>query len=61
MRRTDGRSVVLGVVVPAGAGAGGTGADWGSCGLGRLGGWLVGRPGRIGSAGSGLRGTSAAG
>lgn len=39
MRRTVGRSVVLGVVVPAGAGAGGTGAHWGSVGLA---GWVVG-------------------
>lgn len=46
MRRSVGRSVVLAMALPAGAGAGALG-HWGSCGLGRLAGWLVAQAGLV--------------
>lgn len=57
MRRSVGRSVVLAMALPAGAGALG---HWGSCGLGRLLGWLGAQAGLV-RQGLESEGTSAAG
>lgn len=57
MRRSVGRSVVLAMALPAGAGALG---HWGSCGLGRLVGWLGAQAGLV-RQGLESEGTSAAG